>query len=398
MKTEGHNDMKSALRTPHSAFLSPVYFPFTFISPSLVEAMSLCFHRVVVYQPAYSKAQKDLRPWMDRGFLDIRSPFENVMDKKSLEAGLRNFRSWELLHQQADMAYLKTVGNEIAPVGPETPKIVSDIKGMAAKRSKESEDSELSLQMFLHLTQEFDEHSWELRQQLNRFNNQYQALQSFFRQDQDGQADDPMAEDLPARARPPSASPQAIAGRASQWQAGLFPVEEDQGSFVIEKRMAGWNRLFRKDPADSGLLFTDSPLALAYLLDGVQEKVEALKFNITYTQAESREVRKNHPSWADHLQDIFNTVLTTPWSRTLQERVVRAGREIEAEIDHWKGLTVKPHDRRVSFHWYVLPHQVARSLLNRRCGIDGSDKEDEAGKVGNTLVGLIECLGSSTTI
>jgi len=51
---------------------------------------------------------------------------------------------------------------------------------------------------------------------------------------------------------------------------------------------------------------------------------------------------------------------------------------------------VKPHDRRVSFRWYVLPHQVARSLLNRRCGIDGSDKEDEAGKVGNTLVGLIE--------
>jgi len=296
---------KSTIDNRQSTILSPVYFPFTFITPSLVEAMWLCFHRVVVYQPAYSKAQKDLRPWMDRGFLDIRSPFENVIDKKSLEAALRNLRSWGLFHQHADMAYLKTVGNEIAPVGPETPKIVSDIKGMAAKRSKESEDSELSLQMFLHLTQEFDEHSWELRQQLNRFNNQYQALQSFFRQDQDGQADDPMPKDL-------------------------FPVEEDQGSFVIEKRMAGWNRLFRKDPADSGLLFTDSPLALAYLLDGVQEKVEALKFNITYTQAESREVRKNHPSWADRLQDIFNTVLTTPWSRTLQERVVRAGREIEA--------------------------------------------------------------------
>jgi hypothetical protein len=357
--------MKAKINDPKSIILSPVYFPFTFMSPSLVEAMSLCFHGVLVYQPAYSKPQKDLRPWMDRGFVEIHSPFENVIDKKSLEAALQNLKTWGLLHQHADVAYLKTVGNDIAPVDPETPKIVSDIKGMAAKRSKESEDSELSLQLFLHLAQEFDEDSWELRQQLNRFNDQDEALQSLFRQDQDGQADGPMPKDL-------------------------FPVEEDQGSFVIEKRMAAWNRLFRKDPADSGLLFTDSPLALAYLLDGVQEKVEVFKLNITCSQAESKEVSENHPSWANQLQDVFNTVLTTPWSRTLQERVVQAGREIEAEIDNWQGSTVKPHDRSVSFQWYVLPHQVAGSLLNRRCGVDSTDKEDGATKVRNTLVGLIE--------
>ena len=172
------------------------------------------------------------------------------------------------------------------------------ITNLLQKVSKESEDSELSLQLFLHLAQEFDKDSWELRQQLNRFNDQHEALQSFFRQDQDGQADNLMPKDL-------------------------FPVEEDQGSFVIEKRMAAWNRLFRKDRADSGLLFTDSPLALAYLLDGVQEKVEVFKLNITCSQAESKEVSENHPSWANELQDVFNTVLTTPWSRTLQERVVR---------------------------------------------------------------------------
>ena len=377
---------KSEIRNPKSEILSPVYFPFTFISPSLVEAMSLCFHGVVVYQPAYSKPQKDLRPWMDRGFVEIHSPFENVIDKKSLEGALRNLRSWGVLHQHADMAYLKTVGNEIAPVDPETPKIVSDIKGVAAKRSKESEDSELSVQLFLHLAQDFDEDSWDLRQQLHRFNDQYQDLQSSFRQDQPEQAQDSMAEDLPARARPTSST----GGLDSQRQAGLFPVEEDPGSFVIEKRMAAWNRLFRKDPVDSGLLFTDSPLALAYLLDGVQEKLEVFKLNIAYSQAESKEVSENHPSWANHLQDIFNTVLTTAWSRTLQERVVHGGREIEAEIDHWRGSTEKPHDRSVSFRWYVLPHQIARSLLNRRCGVDSIDKEDGAAKVRNTLVGLIE--------
>jgi hypothetical protein len=383
---------KSTIDNRQSTILSPVYFPFTFISPSLVEAMTLCFHRVVVYHPAHSKLQEALRPWIDRRLLDVRSPFEKVIDKKPLEAALRNFRSWGLLHQHADTAYLKIVGNGIAPVDPKTPTIVSDIRAMAAKKSsKESEESELSLQLFIHLAQEFDQHSWELRQQMNRFNDQYQTLQNSFREDEAGQLYEPISKDLPARARPPSALPQANAERAPQWQAGLFPVTgEDPGGFMIEKRMAAWNHLFQKDPADSSLLFTDSPLAFAYLLDGVQEKVEAFKFDITYRQAESREVRKNDPSWADHLHEIFNTVLTTPWSRTLQERVVEAGREIEAAIDHLRESTVKPHDRSVSFRWYVLPHQVARTLLNRRCGLDSSHEEDEAAMVKNTLVGLIE--------
>jgi hypothetical protein len=392
---------KSTIDNRQSTIVSPVYFPFTFISPSLVEAMSLCFHRVVVYEPAHSKPQEALRPWIDRGFLDLRSPFEKVIDKKPLEAALRNFRSWGLLHQHADMAYLKMVGNDIAPVDPKTPRIVSDIRAMPTKKSpKESEESELPLQLFIHLAQEFDQHSWELRQELNRLNDQYRALQSSFREDETEQAHEPISKDLPARARPASsvggwACPPSLSlrrgGRASQSQPELFPVTgEDRGSLLIEKRMTAWNHLFQKDPPGSGLLFTDSPLAFAYLLDGVQEKVEALKFNITYTQAESREIRKNLPSWADHFQEILNTVLTTPWSQTLQERVVEARPEIEAEIDRLTGSTVKPYDRSVSFRWYVLPHQVARSLLNRRCGMDSSDKEDEAAKVRNTLVGLIE--------
>jgi hypothetical protein len=262
------------------------------------------------------------------------------------------------------MAYLKTVGNSIAPVDPETPRIVSEIRATGAKNSKRSEERELSLQVFLHLAQEFDQRSWELRQQLHRFNEHYQALQSSFRQDQLEQAQYSMGKEL-------------------------FPVtEEDPGSLAIEKRMVAWNHLFQKDPVGSSLLFTDSPSALAYLLDGVQEKVEVLKFNITYTQAESREVPMNHPSWANHLHEIFSMVLTTPWSQALQERIVQAGSEIEARIGQGQGSTMKSRDRSVSFRWYVVPHQVAPRLLNRRCGVDSAD--DAGDKVNNTLVGMIE--------
>ena len=394
MKTQELNDMKSAIRNPQSAIVSPVYFPFTFISPSLVEAMSLCFRRAVVYQPAYSKPQEALRPWMDRGFLDVRSPSEKVIDKKLIEQALRNFRNWGLLHEHADMTYLKMVGNDIPPIDPKTARIVSDIKGTAAKGSQNPEDSELFLQVFLHLAQEFDEHSWELKQQMNQFDNQYQALRSFFCQDQIEQAHDPISSDQSACAGP--ASP--IDGQAPQMQAGQFPViEDDPGRLMIEKRMTAWNHLFQKDSTGSGLLFTDSPLALAYLLDGIQGKAEVLKFNITYKQAVSGEVPKNHPILADHIQKIFDAVLTTQWSQTLQESVIEAGRQIEAEICRLRGSAVGTHDRSVSFCWYVLPHEVARTFLNRRSGVDSGREEDGAAKVKNTLVGLIEYLVSSAT-
>lgn len=328
--------------------------------------MALFFQRVVIYQPAHAKPPEALRPWMESGFLDIRSPFEKVIQRKPLEAALRDFKSWGDFHQDADMAYLKTVGNNIAPVDPQTPRIVSDIRATGAKDSKGLEESELSLHVFLHLSQEFDQHSWELMRQLNRLNEQYEALQSSFRQDETDQAHDPI-------------------------QKERFPLEEeDIGSLVIEKRMATWNHLFQKDPADSSLLFTDSRSALDYLLDGVQEKVEVLKVNITYAQTESRERPKNQPSWTDHLQEIFNRILITPWSGTLQEEVVEAGREIEKRINDWRESTKKSHDRRVLYRWYLVPDQVAPGLLNRRCRVDQGDKGYQATKVRNTLVGMIE--------
>ena len=366
MKTEEHNDINADARNAQPAFLCPVYFPSTFISPPLVEAMSRCFHGVVVYHPACSEPPQAIRPWIDRGFLDVRSPFEDVVDKKTLAAALQDFRNWGHLHQHTDMAYLKMVGNKIAPVDPETPRIVSDIRAIAEDRSKESEESELSLHLFIHLAQEFDQHSWELGQQISRFNDQYLALQRAFREDQAGQGHESTSREL------------------------FQVMAEDPGSFMIEKRMAAWNHLFQKDPADSSIFFTDSPLALARILDAVQEKVEVLKFNLTYRRAESVPVSKDYPSWADRLHKIFNMVLTAPWDQTLEERVIEAGRKIEAGTDHLRESTVKPHDSSVSFHWYVLPHQNAGTLLNRCCGMGSSHEENEAGKARNTMVGLIQ--------
>ncbi|HID29122.1 MAG TPA: hypothetical protein EYP19_03860 [Desulfobacterales bacterium] len=63
---------------------------------------------------------------------------------------------------------------------------------------------------------------------------------------------------------------------------------------------------------------------------------------------------------------------------------------MKAGMDHLRESTVKPHDSMVSFHWHVLPHQIAGTLLNRCCGVGSSYEENEAGKARNTIVGLIQ--------
>jgi hypothetical protein len=328
--------------------------------------MSLCFDRLVVYQPAFAKPQGSLQPWVDSGLLELRSPFEKTVDKKTLEARLRDVGSWGLLHQHADMTYLKKVGNEITFFDPQIARTSSDIRGTPSKQSTAADETEFSLQLFLHLAQEFDQHSWELREKLRHVKHQYRALQSSFRQDQE-------EDSLQSISNEPYRTP-----------------EEDLGSFMIEKRLTVWNRLFQKDPANTGLLVTDSRSALAYLLDEVQEKTEVLRFSVTYTRSDTNDMPKDRPSWANCLREILQTVLTTPWSRSLQEEIAEASREIEEKIDHSEKSTSESDDRSISFLWYVVPDQETQMLLNRRCGLESIDGEGMPDKVKNTVVGLID--------
>ena len=340
--------------------LSATYFPFTCIAPSLVEVLSLCFRRVVLYQPVGSAPQEGFRPWIDKGLLDIHTPpFAEVIDEKALMAELRNWKTWGLLNQDADLAYLKEVGGRIAPFDPVTPKIVSEIKGLSGKDPDKSGNTDLALQLFLHLAQEFDQQSRELQEQLKEVRAQQHALQALFDIDK----------------------PEEGHGQVSK--EPFFGSKQDRGDFLIENRMAAWNYLFQKDPVELSLLLTDSPSSLAFLLDSVEEKAEVLNFEIPITQPPQDQVH-----WKDRLENIFHTLLTKPWNDELQRQIDQAGHQIEAMVHSRENSTTKPADSLASFRWYVVPREGACSLLNRRCGTDRTG--DEAEGITNVLVGLVE--------
>jgi hypothetical protein len=338
--------------------LSLVYFPFTVIAPSLVEALSPYFGRVILYRPVGSPPMEGLQRWITQGLLEIRVPFGEVMDKNALMAELEQWRKWGLLNQGVDTAYLKATGGQMAPAHPVVPEIASEIKGTAGKTQEDANEGNLAFQLFLHLAQDFDRQSRELGEQLKGFNLRQQALQALFRVDRPEEGEDRI-------------DPEPF--RESN---------EDLGGLMIENRMLAWNHLFQEDPHESGLLFTDWPAAHAWFLDLVQEKIPMLDFVLPCTQPLT-----NNLPWKNPLEKLFHTVLTTPWNEPLQQRIDGTARQIEAMMESWRESVTRPGEKTASFHWHVVPNQTPSGVLKQRRALGRGEAVRSAQ---NTLVGLVE--------
>jgi hypothetical protein len=324
-----------------------------------VEALSLCFYRVTVYQPVGSIPAESLRPWIDNRFVEIRTPFEGIVDKKALMAERTNWQRWGATYQDSDLAYLKRVGSNLAPVDPLTPKLASEIKCTSGKTEERSRNRDLALQLFLHMAQDFDQQSWELQEQLKGFKLQQKVFRDFFRMDKPEEREDRVSEDP-------------------------FPgPDQDLGGFMVENRMTAWHHMFQKDPVESSLLLTDSPSCHGFLLDSVQEKVEVLNLELFYAQTPG-----DQPPCKDALHKLFHKLITTPWDNQLQQQIEQEARQLEAIIDGWKKSATKAAKNIFSFRWYLVPHEGVGALLNKRCSADRPTKEKEG--ITNAIVGLVE--------
>jgi len=350
----------SSINNPESDILSPVYFPFTSISPSLVEALSGCFSRVVLYRPVGAILVEPLQTWVDQNFLQIRIPFQDVIDEKTLTSRLRDYRAWGAFHQSTDLAYMKQVRDYMAPVYPETPRIVSEIKGNAqGERVKKPTDKDFAVQLFLHLAQDFDRQSWEVGAELNKFKLQQESLQALLRTDAAEEGEDTISREA-------------------------FPgPKEELGGLMIENRMGAWNHLFQKDPPESPLLFTDSPAAYAWVLEAAERNVQVLRFSVPTTAQHAH----NLP-WRQSFEDLLRKLLMTPWSDQLQEMIKEARNRTEQMIDRSTAAMTEPSQKIFSFHWAVIPKQSPDRLLKERFGIKMGPSAYSLCE--NTIIGFVE--------
>ena len=76
--------------------MKPICFPSTYVSDSVAQALTACFGQFIVYQPLAGETPLQMRPWVEKGILDLRVPVTG--DEKELEAVVKNYLSWADLH------------------------------------------------------------------------------------------------------------------------------------------------------------------------------------------------------------------------------------------------------------------------------------------------------------
>ncbi len=352
-------------QNPKAKVLSPVYFPFTYISTTVVQLLSSCFDRITVYEPASSTPQATLQPWIDNGFLDFRTPSLETTDETALMAKVKEWKAWALLNPNTDFAYLKEMKGHIAPVDPVTQRTVSQIKGTLEKAVEESDDRDLALQVFLLLAQDFDQQSMELQEQLAKIGKGYQALQASFLIDSPEEAKK-MAGDI-AFAQP----------------------KEDLGAFSTKKRMTAWSHLFQKSPAEHAIFLTNSTSSHTFLLDNVEESVKIFDLTLPYSQDPSPATTPQK----DYLDKLLYELLTNPWNDDLKKRAEKASDDMKAMVSSDKRAKDRPQPgKTVSFRWSLLPNIEPCARLNQCCGLNAHSSKK--GPVMNTLVGLFQDMRS----
>ncbi len=329
--------------------MKPIYFPFTFISKPIVEALSACFKQTVVYQISSQKVPEKMQEWCKSGTLDIRIPVEG--DEKKLDKILKDYRAWINLHQGSEIAFLKTQADKI-PIFDETSasQIRDDIKKISREnQSQEKPDDLFNARLFLHIAQEFDLQNDELKQDLLLFETMEQDLMKNLKGEN---------EDLHMQT------------------ADNRTVEaDDPGHYMTKERIKAWAHLMQHDQQVSGLFVTSSRAMLEHLIDITPEVEKLICFDaIPVFENRVEEMER----WQVGLMESLDMLATNPRPSSTD------------------GIFHAPAadgcDRKVALTLYIVPCETPHDFFARCVEGDlfcAKDENKEAG-LKNTLIGLLE--------
>jgi hypothetical protein len=331
--------------------MKPIYFPFTYVSRQTAQAVSTYFKTMVVYQASAKPLASEMQPLADCGFLDVRVP--DASDQSRFDGVVKNFRSWGNLH--FDKQGVKTAFSRLAsePVpffnDSATSQIVADVKDeLQPKPTSEASSMRFDARVFIELAQQFDRQSYEINQDLGRYDEKIKDLFT----DIKGVGEYPNADNLPGSDN-----------------SGNNPTE-----YLILRRLEAWSYLFEQDAADSGILLTGSRFLLEHILDNVPsaEKIQ------TYKCTPCPEM---HDETFHLWQDNLMTKLVS---------LVKTGRSASADMP-LSEVSAENGDPHVSLNLYLLPELRPLDCL-AACVSNPflrSDKQIPTSHIQNTVIGLI---------
>jgi hypothetical protein len=280
--------------------MTPLYFPHTYLSRPVMEAVQACFSPVALYQPTALDIPPPLRDWEKTGQLELRVPVP--AEEEKLASLLTDFRHWAAVHRDKrgiDPAYVKT-RKDRWPFFDETSGawILADIKRMNRTETPSYATRLLSARLLLCIAQEMDAQNDSLLTDLRRADEMERTLYRHMRGDE-------------------AVSRQATGALRTATGAGA--------DYMIKERIGAWALLaaedaIQKGPDAAGIFITASRPVVEHLTESRPAAVKVF-------EAVDVPVDRGRPEIMDN------------WRRGLLERLidlVHAEQAAEAaDITNW---------------------------------------------------------------
>ncbi|MDM8549506.1 hypothetical protein QUF72_05485 [Desulfobacterales bacterium HSG2] len=275
--------------------MKPIYFPFTYVSEPVAEALASCFRQTVIYQPSLRKLPEKMQKRVKNGLFDIRTPVRG--DEEKLDAIIKDYRNWAEIHQGSEKAFFKTQGNTI-PFFDETSarQIVTDIRQQATGRQQaepETPDPLLNARIFLCMAHEFDMQNRELEDDLASF--------------------DEMEQDLMKNLKGES----EIRNLKSE-----IRNSDDPGIYMTAERINSWVHLMGHDPERSGMFVTSSRSVFEDLTDKAPTTEKIFHFD-SIPICESG-MDEKFGFWQDSLTERLQMLAESAWPVSAEEISLKA--------------------------------------------------------------------------
>ena len=326
--------------------MKPIYFPFTYISEPVLEALSAFFKQIVVYQPSNLKIPASMQKPANSNLLEIRIPVKG--DENKIDDILKDYKSWANIHQGSELAFFKMNPDKVPFFDDSSAlQIKADIKKMEQKQQKEKkQDSLLNARIFLHVAQELDMQNWEIKKDLLLL--EENTLNLF---------DNLKGED-------------ELSFKGNDRETALNI--DCQNDYMTPDRIIAWTHMLQYEQDMSNLFITNSRSAIEHLIDKTPEAKIVLSID-SIVLTDSRRKKKWQNSLNEQLELIIGDSL--PASEGIKI----------------KSPFAKDTGKKVSLKLYLVPDESPYNFFTRSAWHKTPAEEiKNNASFNNTLIGFVE--------
>jgi len=320
--------------------MTPVYFPFTYISDEAASTLNACFSRIAVYQASGRATAQNMKRLAEEGVIDLRIPVEK--DDEALMAACKEYRAWGDLHQENGRMVFNTRSGAVPFFDDSfTQKIKTDIQHNKSEASA-SNSLEFTIRVFIQIAQEFDQQQDELARGFASIGTREQELFDQLTGDADTAPDDKTA-------------------------TGSSDIADD---YMIRERMTAWLYLMKQDRQTSDFYITTSRSAWDLVMDLAPEAQPLFDLPSIPVPEDSS------AGWPGKLAQHLDTLASDPWPVSNADA---------PEIPDAGGT-----GQQMMFRLSIVPGFSPEQFFSRLFEPDSAQKDswNKSSELQNTLVGL----------